>query len=49
MEINESDVHSVYIDSDQSFYLYDKDGNALSGWPKNWPKHIKKCSTVFTK
>lgn len=39
-EINEADVHSAYLDSDGSLFLYDKDGNDIEGWPKGWPEHI---------
>ena len=32
-------IRSVFIDSDKSAYLYDKDGNPVE-WPDDWPSVI---------
>jgi hypothetical protein len=46
-ELNEADVHSAYLDSDGSLYLYDKDGKDLFGWPKGRPEHIADVTTFL--
>lgn len=38
--IRESQVHSAYIDSDGSTYLYDKEERELAGWPAEWPREV---------
>ena len=47
-ELDESAIHSAYLDSDGSLYLYDKDEKDLEGWPKSWPQHIP-CVQTFLK
>lgn len=46
-EVNESQVHSAYLDSDGSLFLFDKEENAIEGWPKGWPEHIADVPTFL--